>query len=317
MSVAFEALSQQIMYVLLGILTLLIISSIVSFLLTKFIPEKNFKEINDRIKSWWIMAIIFTVAILINHNVSLIFLAFLCFLAFKEYLSLIPTNRAHRKILFWAYLAIPIQFFWIYIGWYGMFIIFIPVYMFLFLPIQMILIGENKGFLRTMGSVHWGLMIMVFGLSHLAYLLVLPETSGMNGASGAGLVLYIVILTQCNDVAQFIWGKLLGKHKVVPKVSPNKTWEGLIGGVITTMALAMALAPLLTPLTLAGTLFSGFFIGLTGFIGDVNISSLKRDLGIKDSGQTIPGHGGILDRVDSLTYTTPLFFHFIRYFYFT
>src|SRR5690625_2000680 len=229
MSVAFEALSQQIMYVLLGILTLLIISSIVSFLLTKFIPEKNFKEINDRIKSWWIMAIIFTVAILINHNVSLIFLAFLCFLAFKEYLSLIPTNRAHRKILFCAYLAIPIQFFWIYIGWYGMFIIFIPVYMFLFLPIQMNIIGENKGFLRTMGSVHWGLMIMVFGLSHLAYLLVLPETSGMNGASGAGLVLYIVILTQCNDVAQFIWGKLLGKHKVVPKVSPNKTWEGLIG----------------------------------------------------------------------------------------
>src|SRR5699024_1457905 len=286
----------QIMYVLLGILTLLIISSIVSLLLTKFKPEKNFKEINDRIKSWWIMAIIFTVAILINHNVSLIFLAFLCFLAFKEYLSLIPTNRAHRKLLFWASFAILILFFWIYLGWYGIFIIFIPVYMFLFLPIQMILIGENKGFLRTMGSVHWGLMIMVFGLSHLAYLLVLPETSGMNGASGAGLVLYIVILTQCNDVAQFIWGKLFGKHKVVPKVSPNKTWEGLIGGVITTMALAMALAPLLTPLTLAGTLFSGFFIGLTGFIGDVNISSLKRDLGIKDSGQTIPGHGGILDR---------------------
>lgn len=311
------ALSHEITIVLIGVLLLLVVSSIIAFLLTKFKPEKDFKEVNLRIKSWWVMATVFTFAILINHNLSLIFLAFLCFLAFKEYLSLIPTNRAHRNILFWAYLAIPIQFYWIYIGWYGMFIIFIPVYMFLFLPIQMILIGESKGFLRTMGTVHWGLMLMVFGLSHLAYLLIVPGTTGSNAAGGAGLVLYIVILTQCNDVAQFIWGKMLGKHKVIPRVSPNKTWEGLIGGIITTMLLALLLAPLLTPLTLWSTLFTGFFISIAGFIGDVNISSLKRDLGIKDTGTTIPGHGGILDRVDSLTYTAPLFFHFIRYFYFT
>lgn len=310
------ALSQEIIIVLIGILLLLIVSSITAFILTKTKPEKDFSEINLRIKSWWMMATVFVFALLINHNISLIFLAFLCFLALKEYLSLIPTHRAHRQILFWAYLAIPIQFYWIYIGWYGMFIIFIPVYMFLFLPIRMLLIGENKGFLRTMGSVHWGLMLMVFGLSHLAYLLVLPGTTGANAASGTGLVLYIVILTQCNDVAQFMWGKMLGKHKVIPRVSPNKTWEGLIGGIVTTMGLALLLAPLLTPLTLWSTLFTGFAIALAGFIGDVNISSLKRDLGIKDSGQTIPGHGGILDRVDSLTYTAPLFLHFIRYFYF-
>lgn len=313
----FDAISREVGFVLLGILCVLIAATIIAFLLTKFKPAKDFTELNERIKSWWLMAIVFTVAILINRNVSLLFLAFLCFLAFKEYLSLISTNRAHRKVLFWAYLAIPIQFFWIYIGWYGMFIIFIPVYMFLFLPIRMILIGENNGFLRTMASVHWGLMIMVFGLSHLAYLLVLPGTSGENAAAGAGLVLYIVILTQFNDVAQYVWGKLLGRHKIIPRVSPNKTWEGFIGGIVTTIGLALLLAPLLTPLTLYGTLFTGFLIGLTGFIGDVNISSLKRDLGIKDTGQTIPGHGGILDRVDSLTYTAPLFFHFIRYFYFT
>lgn len=309
--------STEIGIVLAGILGLLIVSSIVAFILTISKKDKDFTELNARIKSWWVMAAVFLLAILVNHTVSLFFLAFLCYLALKEYLSLIPTNRAHRKILFWAYLAIPIQFYWIYIGWYGMFIVFIPVYLFLFLPIQMILIGENKGFLRTMGSVHWGLMIMVFGLSHLAYLLVLPGTSNLEAAGGAGLVLYLVILTQCNDVAQFIWGKMLGKHKVIPKVSPNKTWEGLLGGVATTVLLSYLLAPLLTPLTLGGALFAGFLIGVTGFIGDVNISSLKRDLNIKDTGKTIPGHGGILDRVDSLTYTAPLFFHFIRYFYFT
>lgn len=306
--------STEIGIVLAGILGLLIVSSIIAFILTISKKEKDFTELNTRIKSWWVMAAVFLLAILVNHTVSLFFLAFLCYLALKEYLSLIPTNRAHRKILFWAYLAIPIQFYWIYIGWYGMFIVFIPVYLFLFLPIQMILIGENKGFLRTMGSVHWGLMIMVFGLSHLAYLLVLPGTAKLGGA---GLVLFVVILTQCNDVAQFIWGKLLGRHKVIPKVSPNKTWEGLLGGVATTVLLSYLLAPLLTPLTVGSALFAGLLIGLTGFIGDVNISSLKRDLNIKDTGSAIPGHGGILDRVDSLTYTAPLFFHFIRYFYFT
>src|SRR5690625_7077285 len=107
-----------------------------------------------------------------------------------------------------------------------------------------------------MCSVHCGIVFIVFGLSHLAYLLVLPGTTGIDAASGAGLVLYVVILTQCNDVAQFIWGKTFGKHKVVPKVSPNKTWEGLIGGVITTIVIAMIVAPILTPLTLLSTLFT-------------------------------------------------------------
>jgi phosphatidate cytidylyltransferase len=154
----------------------------------------------------------------------------------------------------------------------------------------------------------------VFGLSHVSYLLVLPPESAP-GSNGAALILYLVVLTQGNDVAQYLWGKWLGKSKVVPKVSPNKTWAGLIGGVLTTVGLAYLLAPWLTPLTPWHTLFSGLIIGLGGFIGDVNISALKRDLGVKDSGQTIPGHGGILDRVDSLMFTAPMFFHFIRYFY--
>lgn len=155
---------------------------------------------------------------------------------------------------------------------------------------------------------------MVFGLSHLAFLLVLPGRE--DSVAGAGLVLFLVVLTQANDVAQFIWGKLLGKKKIIPKVSPNKTWAGFIGGVLTTTVLAVILAPLITPFSLLASIIAGLYIGLTGFIGDVNISALKRDLNIKDTSAIIPGHGGILDRVDSLTYTAPLFFHFTRYFYF-
>lgn len=260
------------------------------------------------------MFIIFTFALIIHSTISLIFMALLCFLALKEYFSLIPFNRAHRLVLFWAYMTIPVQFSLIYLGWYGMFIVFIPVYMFLLIPIQAIIVGETKNFLRSIATVQWGVMLMVFGLSHLAFLLVLPGRE--DSVAGAGLVLFLVVLTQANDVAQFIWGKLLGKKKIIPKVSPNKTWAGFIGGVLTTTVLAVILAPLITPFSLLASIIAGLYIGLTGFIGDVNISALKRDLNIKDTSAIIPGHGGILDRVDSLTYTAPLFFHFTRYFYF-
>ncbi|CEA03672.1 Phosphatidate cytidylyltransferase [Jeotgalicoccus saudimassiliensis] len=307
-------LTDEVLYVLIGIVAVLVISTII----TKLMKQKNnsdgLKEVEMRIRSWWVMFIIFTFALVIHSTISLIFMALLCFLALKEYFSLIPFNRAHRLVLFWAYLTIPIQFLLIYLGWYGMFIVFIPVYMFLLIPIQAIIVGETKNFLRSIATVQWGVMLMVFGLSHLAFLLVLPGRE--NSIAGAGLVLFLVVLTQANDVAQFIWGKMLGKKKIIPKVSPNKTWAGFIGGVLTTTVLAVILAPLITPFSLVASIIAGLYIGLTGFIGDVNISALKRDLNIKDTSAIIPGHGGILDRVDSLTYTAPLFFHFTRYFYF-
>ena len=128
--------------------------------------------------------------------------------------------------------------------------------------------------------------------------------------------LFLLLLTELNDVAQYCWGKLLGKHKISPTVSPNKTMEGFIGGVLTTVPLAMLLAPWLTPFSSLDAVLAGALIAVAGFFGDLSLSALKRDLGIKDSGNLLPGHGGILDRVDSLTYTAPLFFHFTRYYYF-
>jgi phosphatidate cytidylyltransferase len=156
------------------------------------------------------------------------------------------------------------------------------------------------------------LMTTVFSLSHMAFLLVLP-TAGNPVAGGAGLLLYLLFLTQFNDVAQYVWGKLLGRRRVIPRVSPNKTWEGLLGGVTTTVALAVVLAPWLTPFATVEAAVAGLIIGAAGFAGDVTISAVKRDLGVKDSGSLLPGHGGILDRIDSLTFTAPLFFHFVWY----
>ena len=298
-----------------GLYVILLIASLITFLLQKTHPEKNYTELRQRVNSWWAMITVFSLAMVLDKTVSLIFFGLLSFLALKEYLSMIPTRRADRRVLFWAYITIPIQYYWVSLEWYGMFIIFIPVYMFLFLPMRMVIIGETKNFLQAAGTLHWGIMMLVFGISHLAYLLTLPTTEDFT-VGGVGLVLFLVFLTQFNDVAQYIWGKLLGQHKIIPKVSPNKTWQGFIGGIFTTTLFAVLLSGLLTPLSLPMAAAAGLLISMSGFIGDVTISALKRDIGVKDSGSLLPGHGGILDRVDSLTYTAPLFFHFIYYFYY-
>jgi phosphatidate cytidylyltransferase len=295
-----------------GVFVILVTASVTVFALTKARPERDHGELKARISSWWVMVTVLAVAIVLSPLVSLAFLGFVSFLALKEYFSLIPTRRADRRVLFWAYLAIPVQFYWIGIEWYGMFIIFVPVYMFLFLPLAMIVAGQTDGFLRAAGTLHWGLMTMVFAIGHAAYLLALPD-EGNPAAGSAGLLLFLIFLTQFNDVAQFFWGKLFGRRKVVPTVSPNKTVEGLLGGIATTTCLAWLIAPYLTPLATWQAPVAGLIIGFAGFVGDVTISALKRDLGVKDSGALIPGHGGVLDRIDSLTFTAPLFFHYIYY----
>ncbi|MCB1761343.1 MAG: phosphatidate cytidylyltransferase [Gammaproteobacteria bacterium] len=308
----FAGLTPNMLGALATLFLLLLVASGVLFLLKRRDPQRDFGELELRIRSWWVMVCIFSAAMLLSRNISLAFFGFISFLALKEYLSIIPTRRADRRVLFWAYLAVPLQYYWIGIGWYGLFIIFIPVYMFLFLPLRMVIIGETRSFLTAAGTLHWGLMTTVFSISHVAYLLVLPADVNP-AAGGAGLVLYLVFLTQSNDISQYIWGKRFGRNKIIPKVSPNKTWEGFLGGLATTTLLAMLLAPLLTPLDTKWALLAGLIIAAGGFVGDVTISALKRDIGVKDSGSLLPGHGGILDRIDSLTYTAPLFFHFVYY----
>ena len=303
-------LQPNVLIGLCSVLGVLISASVLVRLLQVLRPQKDFSEVRLRVRTWWVMAGLFVAALVLSNDFALSFFGFVSFLALKEYLSLTATRRADRRVLFWAYLAIPLQYYWISLGWYGMFIVFIPVIMFLCLPMRMVLIGETSGYLHAIGTLHWGLMVTVFCLSHVAYLLVLPEKGNPVGG-GAGLVLFLVALTQLNDVAQFCWGKPFGRHKVLPTVSPNKSYEGLFGGLATTIALAVLLAPYLTPLNLRESLTAGLLIGMGGFMGDVMIAALKRDLGIKDSGNILPGHGGILDRVNSLTCTGPLFFHFI------
>lgn len=304
----------------------LVIASAASLLIVKIKPDRDFRELRSRIRTWWVIVGIFCAALWWSTGAAVAFFGFTSFLALKEFLSMTPTRRADRRVLFYAYLSIPIQYTFAASGWYGMFIVFIPVLMFVWLPTRMWMMGQTDGFLKAAGSLHWALMLTVFSLSHAAFLLkIVPNDAARFVASypselgkanpGPGLLLLAVLLTQLNDIFQYLWGKSIGGAKVAPLISPGKTYAGLIGGVMTTVALATWLGPNLSMLDWQRSMIAGAIIGLGGFAGDLCMSALKRDLKIKDFGATLPGHGGVLDRVDSLIFTAPLFFHFVYYCY--
>lgn len=283
-------------------------------------PGSGDQSLWDRTRAWWVMVLLLSAALFAGRGVTTIFFALVSFGALKEFLTLIPLRSADRRVMFWAYAAIPVQYLLIRTGSVGIFTVFIPVYMFMIIPMRMISIGETRGFVRAAAITQWALMGAVYGLGHTAALLYLrgQGTASVDVAvtSGQGLLLFLLIVTQMNDVAAFCTGKLIGGPKIIPSVSPNKTWAGFIGGIVTTTALGAVLGPLLTPMRLDHALLAGLGIGIFGFFGDATLSAVKRDLGVKDAGSIIPGHGGVLDRVNSLMFTAPLFFHFIRFFYF-
>jgi phosphatidate cytidylyltransferase len=301
----------ELLIVVAIIFGLLIFATLLFFIVGLINPKAKLEELKSRTKAWWVMALIFIFATLVNTKISYVAIAFLSFVSFRELYSLMGFRESDRRAIFWAFLSIPVQYYLAYIGWYGAFIIFIPVVMFLWLPLRFVIKGETDGIIKSMASLQWILMLTVFGISHLAYLLSLPELPNFN-PGGRGLLLFVVFLTEINDVMQFTWGKLLGKHKIIPKVSPNKTWEGFVGGIISTTFIGYLLR-FLTPLNSYQIIFVSFLLAFSGFVGDVVMSSIKRDIGVKDTGTLIPGHGGILDRVDSLMYTAPVFFHLVYY----
>lgn len=293
------------------LVTVLIIATAIALVKKKRHPDRDYEELILRTKSWWWMIGLVLAALYMGQKATTIFFAFISFLALKEFYSITPLRTVDRRLVFWAYLAIPVQYYFAYIQWYGMFIIFIPVYMFLFLPMRSTLIGETEGYIKANATIQWSLMLAVFTLSHIAYLVNMDRFHGDSGF--IGLILFLLFITQSNDVSQYVFGKLSGKHKIIPKVSPNKTWEGFLGGLFMTTLLATLLAPFLTILSWQQGLVAGALMATVGFIGNVVLSSIKRDIGIKDTGSLIPGHGGLLDRVDSLMYTTPIFFHYFFY----
>jgi phosphatidate cytidylyltransferase len=296
-----------------GVFVLTTLGAIAATVLPLVRPTKDYTNLRQRVNSWWVMIALLSGALLLGWQATTALFFVISFIALREFLSLAPMRREDRFVILAAYLAVAINYGFIAFNQYGIYLVFIPVYCFMVAPFLMAGIGQVKGFLSTAATIHWGLVSCVYSLGYVAFLMRTPATEHLP-AGPAGLVFLLLAATEANDVAQYVWGKLFGRHKITPKVSPNKTWEGFIGGWITTAALIWFVGPYFAPLHGAGRGWIAAALPLAGFAGDVTMSAIKRDIGVKDTSALIPGHGGMLDRADSLTFTAPLYFHLLAFF---
>lgn len=297
-----------------GIVAVLLVASLVGWLLqrrTAGAPSATIENLNGRIRAWWVMIALIALAFALGKPGVILLFAFASFGALREFITLTPTRPGdHYALAVAFFVVLPVQYYLIWIDWYGLYSIFIPVYVFLLLPIVVALRHDVRGFTERVAEVQWGLMVSVFCISHVPALLTLH----IDGYEGRNLLLiaFLVLIVQASDVLQYVWGKLLGRHKIAPALSPSKTVEGFAGGVASATLLGAALW-WMTPFApwQAGVL--ALVITVMGFCGGLVMSAIKRDRGVKDWGRMIEGHGGMLDRLDSVVFAAPVFFHFVRF----
>jgi phosphatidate cytidylyltransferase len=289
--------------------------------------DVNIKQRLDSLRTWWVLFVLLSAVVLAGRYAVVGLFAVFSLLALREFHRLVRTRIA-GGLWPWAVLAVPIHYAIVVSGALGPFWTFIPVWVLGVLLVRLVVGAETQQFLETAGTVFLGLMLLVFLLSHAALVTTLPLIPQNQAAGSTGLFVYLVLLTESNDIAQALWGRRWGRHPIMRTVSPHKTWEGFLLGAATTVALSLLLSRFLTPLAdsplrlgerqvqvpCLPAAIAGVLIAVGGFFGDVTISSIKREVGVKDSGSLLPGQGGILDRIDSLTYTGPLFFYFVYIF---
>ncbi len=296
-----------------GVLGLLVVATIIGQLMRWRRRNDVVDNLNARIRAWWVMSVVFALSLLTGGIGSVILFAFLSFFALREFITLTPTRPADHGALFWVFFIItPLQYYLVATAWYGFFSVLIPVYAFLFIPSRIAMSGDPNAFLERSAKIQWGLMVCVYSVSHVPALLML-EIPGYLGKN-ARLLFFLVVVVQLSDVLQYVWGKLLGRHKISPVISPSKTWEGFIGGIVSATLVGTSLW-WATPFTVWQAMGMAFIITVMGFLGGLTMSAIKRDRGVKDWGSSIQGHGGVLDRIDSICFAGPIFFHLTRYFF--
>jgi phosphatidate cytidylyltransferase len=308
---------QEMQMLAAGVVTVLAVASIIGFILHLRVKSEKGREVivnlNARIKAWWVMTIVFFLALATGGAGSIILFCAISFLALREYITLTPTHRADHRALFWAFFVItPLQYVLLALQRYGIAVVMIPIYAYLFIPIRNVIAGDYHDFLARNSKIQWGLMICVYFVSYAPALLLLhvPGREGQNGK----LLYFLVCVTQMSDVLQYVFGKCFGRYKIAPKISPNKTIEGFAGGVLGAVLLGTGLW-WITPFTWWQAALMALVIAIMGFFGGLVMSAIKRDRGVKDYGAIIPGHGGIMDRIDSLCFAAPVFFHITRFYF--
>jgi phosphatidate cytidylyltransferase len=306
----------------------LTIGSVVRVLRQLVAPTPQSKKLVESLKTWWALMAVLAVALVLGRTGVVIAVGGLSMLALREFVGRLRGEWAPKNLLTLTYLLAIGQYLAIWMGWETVFVMIAPLAIVVLAAVVRMASAPPPGFVAAAGGAVLAMMLCVYGLSHAAMLHTLPDSSNPV-AGAAGWLLYLLLLTEVNDMGQAMWGRALGAHKPTRHISPNKSWEGFVGGFLTTIVLAVVTAPWITPLAeapprLASTpladipylaaILVGAAVALAGIVGDLTMSSAKRDYGLKDFGALLPGHGGVLDRFDSLTITAPVFFHLIRWF---
>ncbi len=273
---------------------------------------------NLRVRAWWLMCTVLAATFLLgdaSFGATMVLFGLISFWALREFITLTPTRLADHRTLFWVFFIFtPLQYVLVGMGLYGLYTVLIPVYAFLFIPARVALSGDFKRFLERTAKIQSGLMVCVYCLSHAPALLT-DDIQGVKQDERVQLLFFFILVVQLNDVLQYAWGKWLGRQVIVPSISPNKTWEGFLGGVASATLVGAALwwaTPFKQPWHAAGM---AFVISVMGFAGGLTMSAIKRDRGVKDYGTLVVGHGGVLDRIDSICFAAPIFFHLTRYYF--
>ena len=299
---------------LFGVAALLVVATIIGQILRRRAAPNisiGVENLNARINAWWAMVTLLGIAFLGGRAGVVLLFAFCSFAALREFITLLNTKRAdHLALVAAFFVVLPIQYYAIWIDWYGFYSIFIPVYAFLLMPIVAALRGDTENYLLRIAQTQWALMICVFCASHVPALLSL-EIEGYEGRNVL-LIAFLIIIVQLSDVLQYVWGKLFGRRKIAPNLSPSKTLEGLAGGILSATLVGSALY-WITPFNPLQAGLIALVITVMGFFGGLVMSAIKRDKGIKDWGHTIAGHGGFIDRLDSVVFAAPVFFHLVHY----
>ncbi len=275
--------------VAIGIGALLVVTTLVTLLWSRWRPDAAPLFPKQRLRAWWTMVVVFSLATVGGPNVTIAGFALLSVVALREFLMHLP-RPAGRGMLTLCYLLVLIQYWWVHIDWYGMFVIFIPVFVFLYLPTTRSLRRQEKTRMSDQSMLHWGLMTTVFCLSHAAYLMILPR--------GPGLLFFVTMVTEVADAIRILLSRSERGRMLSPVLS-----------ALAALLCSAILGPTLTPLLFEHLVLAGLVLGVAGSLGHINISSVCEELDLKP--------GGGLSRIESLAYTAPLFFHGYRYFYTT
>lgn len=322
--------NQQALYwAIIALFASLVAGSIARFIALRNSDEAIRHKRFASLRTWWMLAIVLSAGLLTGRIGICLLLASASCIAWYEITRIIGTRPEDKLAIRAGYGLIAINYLLILFESISLFVIFLPMGSFIVLAVLLLIKGEPVGYIRSAGSLLWAIMFLGYGVSHAALLMIIPATSsGPLGA--AGWLLFLVILTEADDIFQAIVGRLFGAHKrhrITPVISPNKTWEGFFGGMLVIVILAPLIAPWLTTLDQQAGPFSvpeslrpwiapvlaAILISLAGFFGDINMSAIKRDAGVKDSSNLLPGMGGVIDRVDSLTLTAPVFLYFVTW----